>query len=147
MALTVNAYFTPGVFQGIDVNRSFFGVVELLGDASYPALGYPISGLSLPWPNIRLLIPLASNSGVIPVWDQVNQKVRFFFPTGGSVAAPASLATATGTGAAGATAVTSSAATVPVNLTPGVGVEVGTGTNLSTVKVYALLQASSSSSV
>ncbi len=121
---------------------------QLLLDAAYPAGGYPLTpalfgltAFAAKPPSLNSLIPpmiLAGNGqagfGFEMDVDQVTGNLRVYYPTGGSIAAPA--APADPVGNAGATAVTSSAATLPI--VPGRGKELPAGANLTGFTVILL---------
>lgn len=140
MALTITNMFglSPGQAAPAALALPGFGgawVVEYTGDTSYTTGGYPVvipNGLTF----LTALIPLSVNAvGLIVHWDQVNQKIQLFYPTGSTLAVGTTLADPILN--AGGTAVTASAATGP--FAAGRGKELGATTNVSTVKIYCLL--------
>jgi hypothetical protein len=105
---------------------------------SYPAGGEVIAntdvGLSGPIDMILFGPALSSTFALLAAYDPTTAKVRFFYPSGGATAAPATPAAPLIT--AGGTAVTGSTAAGP--FTPGGGKEVPTGADLSAVTVYGV---------
>lgn len=140
MALTVSNIFglSPGQQAPVNLPLPGFGgawLVEYTCDNSYPTGGYTLvlpAGLS----TITALVPLSANAvGLLVHWDQANQKILLFFPTGSTLAAGTTLADPIIN--AGGTAVTGSAATGP--FAAGRGKQLGNTTDASTVKIYCLM--------
>jgi hypothetical protein len=139
MSLTVNPIRAAGRLQRLDVpGDQAMGLVELVGDTAYPTNGYAITPALLGLIAIDWFVPICCSGGLIPVWDQANQKLKLFYPSGGGAASPASIADPAI--ASGATTVTSAAANGSTDLVPGQGKELANNTNVSTIKVYALVE-------
>jgi hypothetical protein len=136
MAITVNQYFSQGTPAAWIPGTEVQVVAEMVGDSSYTSGGYAIAGV-LPFSTLRMLIPINTNLGLLSIWDQVNQKIKVFYPTGGATAAPTSVS-ATAKSTTGASTASAVNATTP-DITPGVAVEVGATTNLTTLKIYCLI--------
>lgn len=113
-------------------------VVDITFDASYPAGGEAISaddvGLSQVIDTMLPAVAVASSNFLNVAYNPATGKLMAYYPTGGSVAAPTTVAQPVGN--TGATAVTSSVATLPI--VPGAGKEVGNGADLSAFKVRVI---------
>lgn len=140
MALTVSNIFgmAPGLGPpGAMPNPGQGGVwmIEYTADNSYPTGGYAIVvpfGLSV----ILALVPISTNAvGLFPQWDQANQKILLYYPTGSTLTPGTTIGDPILN--AGATAVTGSAATGP--FAAGRGKQLANTTDASTVKIYCLL--------
>lgn len=113
--------------------------VLLIGDAAYPgAAGYPIFASDFGLAEIdHVVVALAFSASffLIAMWDPATGAIRFFYPTGSSLAQPVAVGQPYSGIPAGAVAVTSSSAQPILPFVAGSGVEVGGGTNLSAFSV------------
>jgi hypothetical protein len=119
---------------------------QLTGPTSYTTGGIVCNAALFQSFGVNLfkhLVIKSVNLGLIAQWDEVNNKIKLFYPTGGA-SAPASLGapSATATPATGVTAVTSTSAepAIPVTAVGGEGIELASATNVSTVVLQILLQ-------
>ena len=123
------------VADGIDTRGKYRTTqFTVTGDTSYPSGGYAISPANIGFTKILGAVMIGANSaaagGILPVWNQGTGKLQLFYPTGGGVAAPGSLADPiVNTGAVTASAVD---AATP-NIVPGRGKELLATTNVSTL--------------
>lgn len=132
-----------------DRHGSLFTHATITLDSSYPAGGYPLSAadlnaLELSGVRAALFGPALSGGNLlILAWDEATDRIRAFYPTGGTQASPATPAqpAATVTPDAGAVTMTGSAAkpTLTATTTPGAGKEVPTGANLTGYVSHAIL--------
>lgn len=70
-------------------------VYQVVGDASYPAGGMPITPATIAMGNISGARVIGSNlaaAKLIAQWDRVNKKLMVLYPSGGAAASPAALA-------------------------------------------------------
>lgn len=139
MALT----FTPVKGTEFEMGRLRGRIFDVALDTSYPTGGYSILGKDIG--GLLEIIGvdfLGGNPGsgvLIYQWDNTNNKLMVFYPSGGGAASPAALADPAIT--AGAVAVTSTAANGSADLTPGRGKEVANTTNLSTLTIRLVFYA------
>ena len=127
----MNAPNVKGVYS-LDALRQ--NLVDIAGPSSYATGGDPVkvSGFS----NVFGMIHCGGNpaaAGVIAHFDDVNQKLIYYYPTGGGNSSPGSLADPAATVPTGATAVTSTSAQPTLPITPGRGKEVAASTDLSSL--------------
>lgn len=70
-------------------------VYDAVGDASYPAGGYPLDRDAIQAGNVRGARVIGANAAgatLLAVWDHVTEKLRVYYPSGGAAASPAALA-------------------------------------------------------
>jgi len=111
-------------------------------DTSYPTNGYAITPANVGLRIIRMAF-VGGNGGVgnaaslLFSWDNVNNKLRAFYPSGGGAAAPGAIGAPAI--ASGSTSVTSAAANGNTDLVPGQGAEVGNTTDLSSITALRVI--------
>jgi len=124
-----------------DYTSSTAKLFSMVPSNSYPAGGEPVVNTDVGLKSAIDMIlfgPAVKTTGafmLVPAFDPTTNKIRFFYPSGGATAAPATVAAPlTTTGGSTASAVN---ATTPA-LTPGGGKEVPTGADLSDFIVYGV---------
>jgi hypothetical protein len=77
MALTLNQLLTIGGAASGSPGTQYWGVAEMFADNSYPTGGYDVTTV-FPFAQLIMFIPLATSTGAIGGWDEVNSKVQVF---------------------------------------------------------------------
>lgn len=143
----MSTVFTVALRASEPFNDGKQGSFKLTGPTSYTTGGVALTAATLASQSgcriVKHLLIKSVSGGLIAQWDEVNKKIKFLYPTGGS-AAPATVVapTVVTTPDVGAVGLTGSAAKPALSgvVTAGIGKEVAASTDISSIITEILVQ-------